>query len=59
MAQVEIQPGIDCGLGWMTSNYKGKRLLSHSGVSEGFTSELTFKEGCRARFATDDVKPDT
>jgi len=45
MAQVEIQPGIDYGPGWMTGNYKGQRLLSHSGVREGFTSELTFKEG--------------
>jgi len=25
MAQVEIQPGIDYGPGWMTGNYKGQR----------------------------------
>ena len=40
--QVEIQPGIDYGLGWMTGSHKGQRLLSHSGGTEGFTSELTF-----------------
>jgi CubicO group peptidase (beta-lactamase class C family) len=40
--QVEIQPGIHYGLGWMTASYKGQRLLTHSGGTAGFTSELTF-----------------
>ena len=40
--QVEIQPGIHYGLGWMIGSYQGRRFLSHSGGTSGFASELTF-----------------
>jgi len=40
--QVEIQPGIHYALGWIVTDYKGQRILTHSGGTSGFTSELTF-----------------
>jgi len=34
MAQVEIQPGIDYGPGWMTGNYKGQRHGRQRGLHQ-------------------------
>jgi CubicO group peptidase (beta-lactamase class C family) len=40
--QVEIQPGLQYGLGWMIGSYRGRRLLAHAGGTSGFTSEFSF-----------------
>ena len=40
--QVEIQPGIHYALGWIITDYKGQRILTPSGGTAGFASELTF-----------------
>ncbi len=40
--QIAITADADYGLGWIISDYKGQRLLSHSGNTAGFTSEFAF-----------------
>jgi CubicO group peptidase (beta-lactamase class C family) len=40
--QVEIVPGAHYGMGWITVDYKGQRLILHTGGTPGFTSQLTF-----------------
>jgi CubicO group peptidase (beta-lactamase class C family) len=40
--QVEARPGLSYGLGWVVTSYKGVRVLTHNGGTNGFTSNLTF-----------------
>lgn len=38
--QVEINADAGYGLGWIVEDYKGVRVLSHGGNTQGFSSEL-------------------
>lgn len=40
--QVKIGDGNSYGLGWVIENYRGVRLIHHSGGTYGFMSELAF-----------------
>ena len=40
--QIEVSANADYGLGWIISDWKGIRVVSHGGNTMGFTSELAF-----------------
>lgn len=40
--QIEVSADADYGLGWIISDFKGIRVISHGGNTMGFTSELAF-----------------
>jgi CubicO group peptidase (beta-lactamase class C family) len=40
--QIEVSADADYGLGWLISNWKDIRVVSHGGNTMGFTSELAF-----------------
>jgi CubicO group peptidase (beta-lactamase class C family)/pimeloyl-ACP methyl ester carboxylesterase len=39
---VEISPGVHYGMGWIIADYKGQRLITHSGGTLGFSADLSF-----------------
>jgi CubicO group peptidase (beta-lactamase class C family) len=39
---VEISPGVHYGMGWIIADYRGQRLITHSGETLGFTADLSF-----------------
>ncbi|MGM0555544.1 MAG: serine hydrolase domain-containing protein [Myxococcota bacterium] len=40
--QIEVSADVDYGLGWLISDWKDIRVVSHNGNTMGFTSELAF-----------------
>jgi CubicO group peptidase (beta-lactamase class C family) len=37
---IEVQPGVQYGLGWMLRDYHGDQLVEHSGGIDGFTAQV-------------------
>lgn len=39
---IEIEPGAQSGLGWVIQSLQGRRLVSHTGIPDGYSAYVSF-----------------